>query len=162
MDTVPHGSFHCDVCEISYYSWNCVLLSQYFLSGLSWKIYITVRYRYGRYLILWWYRYFLIHHFFGIDICGSCEIGSKAGPLPSCRYFRSGSIKIKFYKVLLIFSLHTCCVTVYVLRNLRAVGTSFYQQSLHAKHSNDFKLITIYAPVIYTAPCIMFWMGAYT
>ncbi len=23
-------------------------------------------------------------------------------------------------------------------------------------------LITIYAPVIYTAPCIMFWMGAYT
>ncbi len=38
MDTVPHGSFHCDVCEISYYSWNCVLLSQYFLSGLSWKI----------------------------------------------------------------------------------------------------------------------------
>jgi hypothetical protein len=27
----------------------------------------------------------------------------------------------------------------------------------------DAKLIiTIYAPVIYTAPCIMFWMGAYT
>ncbi len=23
-------------------------------------------------------------------------------------------------------------------------------------------LLTIYAPVIYTAPCIMFWMGAYT
>ncbi len=22
--------------------------------------------------------------------------------------------------------------------------------------------VTIYAPVIYTAPCIMFWMGAYT
>jgi hypothetical protein len=24
------------------------------------------------------------------------------------------------------------------------------------------KNLTIYAPVIYTAPCIMFWMGAYT
>ncbi len=24
------------------------------------------------------------------------------------------------------------------------------------------RLLTIYAPVIYTAPCIMFWMGAYT
>ncbi len=24
------------------------------------------------------------------------------------------------------------------------------------------RVITIYAPVIYTAPCIMFWMGAYT
>ncbi len=23
-------------------------------------------------------------------------------------------------------------------------------------------ILTIYAPVIYTAPCIMFWMGAYT
>ncbi len=23
------------------------------------------------------------------------------------------------------------------------------------------KIITSYAPVIYTAPCIMFWMGAY-
>ncbi len=29
------------------------------------------------------------------------------------------------------------------------------QSSLH-------DVITIYAPVIYTAPCIMFWMGAYT
>jgi hypothetical protein len=24
------------------------------------------------------------------------------------------------------------------------------------------QFLTIYAPVIYTAPCIMFWMGAYT
>ncbi len=26
----------------------------------------------------------------------------------------------------------------------------------------QLKVLTIYAPVIYTAPCLMFWMGAYT
>ena len=28
--------------------------------------------------------------------------------------------------------------------------------------ATELSILTIYAPVIYTAPCIMFWMGAYT
>jgi hypothetical protein len=34
----------------------------------------------------------------------------------------------------------------------------------HRERNTDKRALslTIYAPVIYTAPCIMFWMGAYT
>jgi hypothetical protein len=47
--------------------------------------------------------------------------------------------------------------------SLFTVGTFTYGQNVSEGLSPWTKeLITIKAPLIYTAPCILFWMGAYT
>ncbi len=49
-------------------------------------------------------------------------------------------------------------------RNIKSERNCTFMNSASGpiQHNDGTCLLTIYSPVIYTAPCIMFWMGAYT
>ncbi len=48
------------------------------------------------------------------------------------------------------------------------INSSLFKAELRGCNTSDMQagclahILTIYAPVIYKAPCVMFWMGAYT
>ncbi len=79
------------------------------------------------------------------------------------KYFPWSTLLFSYPRLLLSFenvvrknANNSCCLLYYSFGLRRRKGAQ-HKESQEA----NLKIITIYAPMIYTAPCIMFWMRAH-